>query len=52
MSASRTPTFFPRRSMATAKEAVMVLLPTPPLPLTTAMTFFTLEWGLAGARRS
>ena len=52
ISASRIPTFLPRRAMATARPEVTVLLPTPPLPLTTAMTFFTRELGLAGARRS
>jgi hypothetical protein len=30
---------------------VTVDLPTPPLPETTAITFFTLEWGLAFASR-
>ena len=52
MSASSTPTDLPRRFIAAASEAVTVLLPTPPLPLTTAMTFFTLDLGLAGALRS
>jgi hypothetical protein len=37
--------------METASMEVTVDLPTPPLPDTTAMTFFTLEWGLAGASR-
>ena len=52
ISASRTATLWPRWAMATAREAVTVLLPTPPLPLTTAMTFLMLERELAGARRS
>ena len=38
--------------MAAAREQVTVDLPTPPLPLTTAMTFLMLESSLAGARRS
>ena len=37
--------------METASMEVTVDLPTPPLPETTAMTFFTLEWGLAAASR-
>ena len=42
----------PRLAMAVAREAVTVLLPTPPLPLTTAMTFLILDFALAGAFRS
>ena len=52
MSASSTATLRPRLAMAAAREAVTVLLPTPPLPLTTAMTFLTLDFALAGAFRS
>ena len=52
MSASSTATFLPRRAMATAREAVTVLLPTPPLPLTTAMTCLMLDLALAGTLRS
>jgi len=52
MSASSTATFRPRRAMATAREEVTVLLPTPPLPLTTAITFLMLDRALAGTRRS
>ena len=52
MSASSTPTFFPRAAMAAAREQVTVDLPTPPLPLTTAITFLTLESSLTGLHRS
>jgi len=52
MSASRTPTVLPMRRMATAREEVTRLLPTPPLPLTTAMTFPMWDRPLAGARKS
>ena len=38
--------------MAAAREAVTVLLPTPPLPLTTAMTRLMLECAFAGTRMS
>ena len=38
--------------MATAREAVTVLLPTPPLPLTTAMTRVMEDLALAGTRMS
>ena len=51
MSASRMATFLPRRRMATAREEVTRLLPTPPLPLTTAMTLPILDRALAGASR-
>jgi hypothetical protein len=37
--------------MATASMEVTVDLPTPPLPDTTAMTFFTLDLGLGAASR-
>ncbi len=40
------------RAMATAREAVTVLLPTPPLPLTTAMTRVMQDLALAGTRMS
>ena len=52
MSASRTPTRRSRWAMAAAREQVTVDLPTPPLPLTTAMTFLMWESSLAGARKS
>ena len=52
ISASRTATFLPLFAMAAASEAVTVLLPTPPLPLTIAMTRLTLDMALAGTRRS
>ncbi len=42
MSASRSPAFRPRPARATAKFAATVDLPTPPLPLPTAMMFFSL----------
>ena len=40
MSASRTPTAFPCFARRTAKLTATVLLPTPPLPLYTAILFF------------
>ena len=52
MSASRMATLRPLRAMATAREAVTVLLPTPPLPLTTAMTRVMEDLALAGTRMS
>ena len=52
MSASRTATLRPFLAMAAAREAVTVLLPTPPLPLTTAMTRLTLDRALPGTRMS
>ena len=51
MSASSTPTRLPFRAMATASIEVTVDLPTPPLPDTTAMTFFTLAFGFSCASR-
>ena len=51
MSASRMPTRFPSRAMATASMEVTVDLPTPPLPDTTAMTFLTLDLGFSWASR-
>ena len=51
MSASRTPTRLPFRDMATASMEVTVDLPTPPLPDTTAITFFTLAFSFSFARR-
>ena len=49
ISASRTPTEYPSRLMATAERDVTKDFPTPPLPLTTAMTCLTLlsSWGFA-----
>ena len=41
-SASRTAARCPRRCISQASRPVTRLLPTPPLPLTTAMTFLTL----------
>ena len=52
MSASSTPTFFPSLAMAAARVQVTADLPTPPLPLTTAITFLMWERALAGLRRS
>ena len=52
ISASRMPTFLPRAAMAAAREQVTVDLPTPPLPLTTAITFLMWEWALQGLRKS
>ena len=37
--------------MLTAISAVTSDLPTPPLPLTTPMSFLTWLWGLAGSIR-
>ena len=51
MSASKTPTRYPCRAMATASMDVTVDLPTPPLPDTTAITFFTLDLGFKDASR-
>ena len=41
MSQSSKPTRWPSRASETARLAATVLLPTPPLPLDTAMMFFT-----------
>ncbi len=41
MSASSTPTFAPSAASASARLTAVVDLPTPPLPLATAMMFFT-----------
>ena len=41
MSQSSRPTFIPILAKATARLTATVLLPTPPLPLETAMMFFT-----------
>ena len=51
ISASSTPTRLPFRAMATASIEVTVDLPTPPLPDTTAMTFFTVDLGFNCASR-
>ena len=52
ISASKMATLRPFLAIATARLAVTVLLPTPPFPLTTAMTRFTLDMALAGTRIS
>ena len=52
MSASSTATFRPLFAIAAAREAVTVLLPTPPFPLTTAITCLMLDMELAGTLRS
>ena len=41
MSPSTIPTRLPRRASATARFTATVVLPTPPFPAPTAMTFFT-----------
>ena len=41
MSPSRMPTRLPHRASASARFTATVVLPTPPLPAPTAMTFFT-----------
>ena len=51
MSASRMAVRLPARCIAVASIAVTVLLPTPPLPETTAMTFFTLDLSFSLASR-
>ena len=51
ISASRMPTRWPFRAMATANWAVTVLFPTPPFPETTAITFFTWDLGFSCAKR-
>ena len=51
ISASSTAVALPPRRMRVASRLVTRLLPTPPLPLTTPMTFFTRLPGLAGASR-
>ena len=50
-SASRMAVRWPRRCMVTANWLVTMDLPTPPLPETTAMTFFTCEFLLGSASR-
>ena len=49
MSASRTPTVRPRAASAAARFAVIDDLPTPPLPLPTAMTRVVAGTSVAGA---
>ena len=49
---SRIPTEYPCCTIIRARDAVTIDLPTPPLPLTTPITFFTCEYGFAGAFRS
>ena len=51
-SASRMPTLKPFFCIWLAKRLVTSDLPTPPLPLTTAMTFPMWDRPLAGARKS
>ena len=45
MSPSRSATRLPRCASATARLTATVVLPTPPLPAPTAMTFFTPSTG-------
>ena len=49
MSASMMAVLWPRRLSCTASSEVTRLLPTPPLPLTTPITFLTLlsSWGFS-----
>src|SRR5712692_8007775 len=47
MSPSSSPTTAPRRASAIAKFTATVVLPTPPLPLATAIRFFTPGMGAA-----
>ncbi len=51
-SASRMPTVFPLRFAAIARRPVTSDLPTPPLPLTTPMTFFTFDSAFIGSEKS
>ena len=51
-SASRMPTVLPALFAAIARSPVTRDLPTPPLPLTTPMTFFTLEPAFIGSEKS
>ena len=51
MSASSTPAIFPRRAVSHASRPVTSDFPTPPLPLTTPMTFFTRLPAFAGASK-
>ena len=50
MSASSTPTVSPRAASAAARFAVTDDLPTPPLPLPTAITRVVAATSVAGAR--
>ena len=50
-SASINPTFAPKRRSVSAIAAATVLLPTPPLPLPTAMTLLIRKTDLAQASR-
>ena len=51
-SASSMATLWPRLRSSTLIRLVTRDLPTPPLPLTTPMTFFTWLWAFAGAEKS
>ena len=51
ISASRIAVFFPFRAESVAISPVTRLFPTPPLPLITAITFFTWLSAFAGSRR-
>ena len=51
ISASRMAQLWPRRCISEAIRLVTRDLPTPPLPLTTAMTFFTLDSGFSALRK-
>ena len=51
ISASRIAVSAPFRFVSTASRLVTRLLPTPPLPLTTAITFFTLLCAFWGSSR-
>ena len=52
MSASRMAVLSPRLAAATASCSVTRLLPTPPLPLMTAMTRLTFDFAFAGTLKS
>ena len=51
ISASMIPTLNPCSLIIRARDAVTIDLPTPPFPLTTAITLFTCECGFAGFKR-
>ena len=51
MSASSMAQLYPLRCSSEAIRLVTRDLPTPPLPLTTAITFFTLDWGFNSLRK-
>ena len=51
ISASRTAVLYPALCMLTAIREVTIDLPTPPLPLTTAITFLILLYELVSSKK-